>query len=262
MLKNNVIPLLILIVFLVTCKSSDKIYNSTSTYNFAHHFDSLIESTYIDEYIENQKFNIRIDYKGTLHTLKSNMTVNTDSIIFIEFSSSFSIPIASFYAFPEKILVVDNPDRTVFESDYQTISEKLGFEVSFVLIQNVLLGKPYLITKNIHMNKNLNSNNPIISSYLFKDTIYNYTYTFNTVSKELQYFDIINDYSSKYSLSTNYSFDSNYSTNYPQKVITSFKLENNPIEIELDFRNLNIQESIQFQYDSTFKVLPLYPNNE
>ena len=263
MLKIRISFYLLIFFLVVSCKPSNQVVvNENQNFNLLNHIDSLLTNYNNKKAIQNEKFNIRIDYKGTLHTLKSNSTIVNDSIVFIGFSSTFSIPIASFYALPSKILVVDNPQKTVFETDYKTLSKKLGFTVSYTLIQNILTGNPYLILKGQTEKLSMVNNHSIVYSFSENDSIFNYNYTFGLKSKELKFFDISKNSSASNILATTYSFEREYSKRYPQKIVISFYLENNPIEIELDFRNLQVDPKISIPFDSTYKVIPLYSTHD
>lgn len=263
MLRSSIYFILLLIPLVITCKStSKKLVTSKVIYNIEDHIDSLLLIKYSPNSIENEKFNIRIDYKGNIHTVKSKMFLKYDSIIYINFSSTFSIPIATFYAFKNKIQLVDNPQRIVYEADYETLSAKLGFPVSFRIIQSVVDGTPYTLIRSNKLTNRKTENNSIWYNFNNKSTLYNLGFSFNPYTRKMEYFDIANEEHDINFLSTTYTYDNKYSQIYPQSVLLNFFLNNEPLEIELDFRDIVLNNYFSVPYDSTFIVLPLFPSND
>jgi outer membrane biogenesis lipoprotein LolB len=137
---------LILILFIVGCKSTKNI-SSSSELN-----TKLSSKQIIKEHSKQEaKFNtlqsrVKVEYiqgnKSQAHTI--NLRIEKDKTIWI---SSF-LNVIRVKITPEKVGYYNKLDNTYFEGDFSLISDLLGIELDFNKAQNLLLGEAIFDLKN------------------------------------------------------------------------------------------------------------------
>jgi hypothetical protein len=225
-------------------------------------FDSIRKVDLPIKKLEIEKAKIRIDYGGQLRTLKTYLAVDVDSFLYLKITTPIGIEVANFLAFPQFILLIDNPEKTVYKSDYNSLSIKLGFPITFNDIVRIFLGFPSHLNmaevsdvKSTKSDTNLNT--------FFIELFYNYNKdTFITKYSNVYEYsfplycflssEIVNNENSSL-ISSQYTRKPEFSSILPQRVFFSFQFNEKPIEVELNYRSFKFDGEVSYRVDSTFQ---------
>ena len=106
------------------------------------------------------KASLSIKYKGRsdLPSLNGSIRMIKDSVIWISLSK-LGFPIAKLIITPQEVKFYEKVSKSYFEGDYQLISDLLGTEFDFAMVQNVFLGEPLFNLKNEKYKANIRENN-------------------------------------------------------------------------------------------------------
>jgi len=140
------------------------------------------------------KASLSIKYKGKsdLPSLNGSIRMIKDSVIWISLSK-LGFPIAKLMITPNEVRFYEKVSKTFFEGNYTIISDLLGTDFNFEMVQNVFLGEPLfnLYSKKYKSSIRENSyklepksENPLLGILFFIDPI-----TFKLNREEFKYVD-------------------------------------------------------------------------
>jgi len=141
MLKKT-IHILIVSVLLVSCKA--KIIEGSTAISMSS--KNIIKNHYEHQF-NKKTINARLKavYRShdDLQTITIKLRLEKDKAIWMS-GTMLGFPLAKIMITPTKVLFYEKLDKTYFEGDFTLLSNFLGTEVDFEIIQNLLIGESIL----------------------------------------------------------------------------------------------------------------------
>ncbi|MFK5879781.1 MAG: DUF4292 domain-containing protein [Flavobacteriaceae bacterium] len=141
MLKKTV-HILFISLLLISCKSK-KVEGSTA---IAMSSKSIIKNHYENEF-DKKTINARLKAvyknKGNLQTITIKLRLEKDKAIWMS-GTMVGIPLAKILITPTKVLFYEKLNKTYFVGNFALLSDFLGTDVDFEIIQNLLIGQSIL----------------------------------------------------------------------------------------------------------------------
>lgn len=145
--------LLLLLVF-VACKSTkvagvEEITAMSSKKIINNHYDESFDENTISGTIK-----AKYQDKRSSQSIGINFRMQKDSAIWMS-GRMLSIPLAKIYITPTKVQFYEKIGKTYFEGDFALLSDFLGTEVDFDIVQNLLLGEAIVDLKDQKFNASI-----------------------------------------------------------------------------------------------------------
>ena len=242
--------ILILLLLLVSCKSTQKIIPSqTSIANTKNEtVASIIKNHYaLKSDFKTAYFKANIDYTDAKQSmsLSSDIRIKKDEIILVSVKL-FGIVMAKAIITPTQVRYYEKINGKFFDGDYKTLSNWLGTDLDFQKVQNMMLGKAMDDLSKGEYAMTIVENEPkleeitkdkFIKSYLFEPS------SFWLTTQE------INQLSPARNLKVNYL---NYK-NYPEAILPGelliFAMQNDQkTDITIVYKNATFNEELNFPY--------------
>lgn len=144
MLKKT-IYILFTSALLISCKA--KIIEGSTA--IAMSSKSIIKNHYENEF-DKKTINARMkavyEDQNNLQNITIKLRLEKDSVIWMS-GTMLGIPLAKIMITPTKVLFYEKLNKTYFEGDFALLSDFLGTDVDFKIIQNLLIGQTILYLK-------------------------------------------------------------------------------------------------------------------
>lgn len=84
----------------------------------------------------------KIDFEGVKNKISAtaNFRIQKDSVIWISLSPGLGVEVARIYICPDSISVLDKINRKYIKTDYQELSAKYQYTISYRMIESIILG--------------------------------------------------------------------------------------------------------------------------
>ncbi len=143
--------LFVFIFVMSSCKSTKTISNTvlismSSKKIINNHYKSSFDKKTINATIK-----ARYQDKKQSHTISIRLRMQKDSAIWMS-ARVLGIPIAKIFITPTQVKFYEKLGKTYFEGDFSLLSDFLGTEVDFDIIQNLLLGQAIVDLENQKFN--------------------------------------------------------------------------------------------------------------
>lgn len=242
--------ILILLLLLVSCKSTQKIIPTQAPLANAKNetVSSIIKKHYaLKSDFKTAYLKANIDYTDVKRSmsLSSDIRIKKDEIILVSVKL-LGIVLAKAIITPTQVRYYEKINSKFFEGDYKTLSNWLGTDLDFQKVQNMMLGKAmddlstgeYVMTivENAPKLEEITTDK-FIKSYLFEPN------SFWLTTQE------INQLSPSRNLKVNYL---NYK-NYPEAILPGelliFAMQNDQkTDIAIEYKNVTFNEELNFPY--------------
>jgi len=145
MFKNSVIIISFLLL-ITSCKSTK---NTTGKITSLTAKNIIKKNTKVSFDRSTVKASLSIKYKGKaeLPSLNGSMRMIKDSVIWISLSK-LGFPVAKLMITQSEVKFYEKFSKTYFDGNYKIISDLLGADFNFEMVQNVFLGEPLFHLKN------------------------------------------------------------------------------------------------------------------
>lgn len=143
--------LFILIVISTSCKSTKK---ATSSSIVSMSSKKIVKSHYETKFDKSTiTANIKARYsdKNRSQVVSIKLRMQKDSVIWMS-GRFLGIPMAKIIITPTKVIFYEKLGKTFFEGDFKLLSDFLGTEVDFEIVQNLLVGQAILDLKTQKFN--------------------------------------------------------------------------------------------------------------
>ena len=190
MFKNSVIIISFLLL-ITSCKSTK---NTTGKITSLTAKNIIKKNDNVSFDRSTVKASLSIKYKGKseLPSLNGSMRMIKDSVIWISLSK-LGFPVAKLMITPNEVKFYEKVSKTYFDGNYKIISDLLGTDFNFEMVQNVFLGEPLFHLKNEKYKASIRENsyelvpkskNPILSILFLIDPV-----TFKLNREDFKYAD-------------------------------------------------------------------------
>ena len=156
MLKR-IVYLFIIIMAVTSCKSS-KVTDANTALGLSA--KKVIKNHYkntFDKETINARLKVKYAGKSKLPGVSASLRVKKDQTIWISLSK-FGFPVGKILITPNRVSYYEKINRTYFDGDFSLLSNWLGTEVDFEIVQNLLLGQAISNLKNEKFLLNLHQN--------------------------------------------------------------------------------------------------------
>lgn len=260
---HSIIAVFAMVIFTIFSCSVYKMQESNNTISFDRDnvLDSLsnyvipFKSVYID------KAKIRIDYNGQLRTLKATIETEIDSFFSLSIHTSLGQEVANFIALKNKVFLVDFSEKSIYNVDYNVLSEKIGYPITFSRIIDIFLGLPpkHFMKNDKIVTAEYISNKKEFFSFSYGDTSfvrgetrsYYYNYNFFVKSRRLNSSSYINEKDEKI-ISNEYTFNSDFRNIIPLIINSHFFYKLQPFEIEIYYKSVLLNTDVSYSINTDF----------
>lgn len=139
MLNKSVI-IIIFLLLITSCKSTK---SSTASIANLSAKNVIKKNDKVEFNRTSIKASLTVRYKGksNLASLNGSMRMIKDSVLWFSFSK-IGFPIAKLMITPDEVKFYEKISKSYFVGDYEIISDLLGTEFNFDMVQNLFLGEP------------------------------------------------------------------------------------------------------------------------
>ncbi|MDL2231197.1 DUF4292 domain-containing protein [Porphyromonadaceae bacterium OttesenSCG-928-L07] len=88
-----------------------------------------------------KKLDLSINQNGKKNNLSGSLKIQRDTFIWISLTASLGIEVARLWITPDSVKFVDPYNKQYLLADYQYFSERLGINMSYECLQNILTNK-------------------------------------------------------------------------------------------------------------------------
>jgi len=265
-LKGGYLNFLITILFFTLLTQSCKVKQSKNNveykqFNEISFIDSISKRVIPFNSIILENAIIRIEHDGHLRSLKTELVSKIDSFLQISVFTKLGIEVAKLIAFNDYILLIDNPEKSIYKADYEELSNKLGINLTYNDIIKLIFGYPYKIsTENkISCNKTIsyNQNSMVKIEFMQKEKLDTLETTFFYINefdlpKGLLVNAIIKNKSNEDLFTAYYNKREDHNKYLPQRINLKFLYESKEIELDFELKKLLFDNKVFFSIDSTF----------
>ena len=190
MFKNSVI-IIFLFLLITSCKSTRSGTGNIASLS-AKNIIKKNDKASFDRSTIKASLSIKYKEKSNLPSLNGSMRMIKDSVIWLSISK-LGFPVAKLMITPHEVKFYEKVSKTYFEGNYKIISDLLGTDFNFEMVQNVFLGEPIFNLKNEKYKANIRENNyelvpksinPLLSFFFLIDPV-----TFKLEREEFKYAD-------------------------------------------------------------------------
>ncbi len=198
---------------------------------------------------------LKIDYNDgdNNQSFRVSLRMKKDEIIWI--SAPFSVVKAK--VTPDRVEFFNKLDKEYFEGEFDYLSQILGTELNFEKVQNLLLGEAVMDLRNekyvLDIVQGKYQLKPKQSNELFKILFALEPKSFKIASQEIS-----QPWKSRF-LNMNYSYQEVDRKVIPEKVVIKAETTEEQTKIELEYKNLEFNQSMNYPYKvpSGFKRIAL-----
>ena len=205
------------------------------------------------------KASLSVKYKGKsdLPSLNGSMRMIKDSVIWISFSK-LGFPIAKLMITPSDVKFYEKVSKTYFDGNYKIISDLLGSDFNFEMVQNIFLGEPVFDLKNEKFKSNIHENkyklhkkteNPVFKIFYLIDPI-----TFKLNKEEFKYLEKDQILTILYK-----DFNKIDESLFPKGFLIEASDKKNKTIIDVNYRNVLFDSEMRFpfQIPSGYKLIKM-----
>jgi len=255
MFKNSVIIILFLLL-ITSCKSTK---NTTGKITSLTAKNIIKKNDKVSFDRSTVKASLSIKYKGKseLPSLNGSMRMIKDSIIWISFSK-LGFPVAKLMITPSEVKFYEKVSKTYFDGNYKIISDLLGTDFNFEMVQNVFLGEPLFHLKNEKYKASIHENsyelvpktkNPILSILFLIDPV-----TFKLNREDFKYADKGQNLTILYK-----DFNKIDESLFPKGFVIKAADKKNQTIIDVNYKNVLFDSAMRFpfQIPSGYKLIKI-----
>ena len=255
MFKNSVIIISFLLL-ITSCKSTK---NTTGKITSLTAKNIIKKNDNVSFDRSTVKASLSIKYKGKseLPSLNGSMRMIKDSVIWISLSK-LGFPVAKLMITPSEVKFYEKVSKTYFDGNYKIISDLLGTDFNFEMVQNVFLGEPLFHLKNEKYKASIRENsyelvpkskNPILSILFLIDPV-----TFKLNREDFKYADKGQNLTILYK-----DFNKIDESLFPKGFVIKAADKKNQTIIDVNYKNVLFDSAMRFpfQIPSGYKLIKI-----
>lgn len=154
---KKTIYLVLLLVVLSACKSTKSTTGFTTTSMSSKKVVKKHYKVSFDKETINASIKIKYKDANRSQSVSLKMRMQTDSAIWMS-ARFLGIPMAKIYMTPNSVSYYEKIGKTYFKGDFTLLSDFLGTEVDFQMIQNLLLGQAIESLKGLKLDSEIYEN--------------------------------------------------------------------------------------------------------
>lgn len=251
----------LLLIFSLSCRTFKQVNNNSNSLTASNIYDSTLTNQF-DFQSLSLRFTLKYSGESKSLSLKGNMKIIKDSIIWISLSPGFGIEAVRVLCTNDSIFMLNRLNKTITKANYSYLNKMWKIQADYKSLESILTNrffvypndneKMHIVMKNFTVKNDTNS---MILSRTSPDAISNIIKFKN--SSFLIYSYLIQDIKNLRTLLINYK--SNFSDEYPnfpsQIDITSNNKTTN-LKAKLFYKKLTINsiKSYSFRVPSSYKV--------
>ncbi|MFN8256448.1 MAG: DUF4292 domain-containing protein [Bacteroidales bacterium] len=254
--------LVIISVLVVSCKQKKLITDIPKLNNMEFVYDSIKNADFNFKTL-NVKFNIRYEKKSQTMTLKGNLKMLKDSIIWISLSPGLGIEAAKLMCTNDSIYFMDKMNNTLTKGKYNYINNLYKVSVDFKSLQAILTNNFFIYPSAID-EKDEFLKNYIISKDSMELSVYrkNFESVENMINLDKKRYKInsclINDVNNRKSLSVKYNkAENNENFNLPGFINIKSASADKFLLLDLEYNKIVMNENLTFSFKvpSDYKII-------
>jgi hypothetical protein len=246
-LLNNLFFFLIIFAAIISCniiKPHQNGKEKVKSLTYKKLLNSINENQFHYEWLR-LKGDANIRFKGEDEKIKTNFRLRNDSIIWMNFSKSSFQLLTSLVGKDSIKALIKYPEKKYFSGSFKELQKMIGVDLSFTLIENMLIGKMIGVSKSKKTNVQIKENKYYLEFENKKDELIKKSYTIQYwIDPTILKCDSIAVYIEGNETKMNISYN-----NWGQINKQVF-----PMNLNFNFSNLNDTISLDLQYKSPIKI--------
>lgn len=237
--------ILFLLGLLISCKST-----SASTSSLANLSTKVIlkknkEASFTPNYL---KSNLVVKYKGKadVPTLNAALRMAKDSVIWISFSK-LGFPVGKIKIEPNRVQFYEKLNRSFFDGDFKLISNWMGTDFDFNMVQNLFYGDALLTMKRKQLQGEIDQNNYKLSLKQ-KETIFQLLYWVDPTHFKLTKEEIYHLQKSQKLTILYKDFQKINESLLPKRFVIEAKEKENTTVIDVNYKNTSEVGMLKFPF--------------
>jgi Domain of unknown function (DUF4292) len=243
---------LLMIIFLMSCKSKAVLVDSKATMNDSMNENIMSSKKIIQNHYDNKNEFSTLYIRSSAKYKDENQSQNVSAEIKIKKDEKILVSIRFLGITMAKALITPNQVKyyekisgTYFEGDYQSLSQWLGTDLDFIKIQNMLLGQPIDdLTKENYITVSMDN---FYKLNRVEDKTEK-TFSFETEKYLLKKQEIIQTEKQRM-FEVNYSNFQNFTSAFlPSNLFINAVQKKGKTEISIDYNSITFNEDLTFPY--------------
>ena len=254
--KVNIIFIILIFcagIFMNSCKTIKPVTHATKGSNLGNIYDSLKLAEFNFKTL-NIKFNVKYEKKTQSLTLKGNLKILKDSIIWISLSPGLGIEAARLMLTKDSVFLLDKLNGSLTKGKYTYLKNLYKVDVDYNSLQAILTNN-FFIYPSVSNEKNEFTNRFHISKDSIELAVYrkDELSVENLVNIQKSVYRInsylINDVPNRRSLNVNYQSKASHDQkNFPGSITIKSVNENKFLNIDLDYTKVTLNEDLTFSF--------------
>lgn len=244
---------LFIVIFSITCKTIKPIVESKTSYNLSNIYDS-IKNNEISYKTLDIKFNIQYESVEQNMSLKGNLRILKDSIIWVSLSPGLGIEAARFMCNRDSLFILDRVKKNYTRGNYEYIKKTWKIDLDYSSLQSILTNRIFIYPlsndEKSDFSKNFMLKNDSTNLEVYRKTVSNIENLIKISRPDFkitEYF--ISDITNLKTLSVKYTFDKLADGNPFIKTIVIKSLNKDKfINIELDYTKIGFNSDPNFSF--------------
>lgn len=246
-LSNNSYIAIVIFTIFISCNIIKPRQNNNEeikSLSFKKLINSIHENQFDFEWLR-LKGDANIVLQGENERIKANFRLRNDSVIWMNFSKASFQLLTSLVGKDSVGALIKYPEKKYFSGSFIELKKILGIELSFELIEDILIGRMIGINKNKKTNVQINGDKYYLEFKNLNNGLMENNYTIEYwINPTLLKCDSIAVYVKESETNMNISY------NNWEKINTQYF----PMNVNFNFTNLSDTVSLDLQYKSPLKI--------
>lgn len=199
-----------------------------------------------DEDFLSADLKIRFEKGRTKQNLVVKMKIQNDSTIWLS-GTFFGFPVAKAIITPSRVSYYVKINKTYFDGDFSTLSNLLGTELNYDMVQNLLLGDAMFKLKSSNYSSTIDQKAHLLSPKNDMD-IARILFWFNPLNYKVERQEIKQLSDNKFLSITYPSYLKVAETHIPQKLEISASSKKENAKISIEYKSVKLEKSLTFPY--------------
>jgi hypothetical protein len=233
---------------LFSCGSTTKITDRANIVEASSR--QIIKNHYKNTFDENTlSADLKVNYKSGKNSqgLKIKLRIKKDETIWLS-GSVYGFTIAKAIITPTRVsYYMKFPSKTYFEGDFSSISDLLGAELNFTMLQNLLLGDALFKLKSKNFEAEIDQQAYLLTPKSQK-AIADILFWIHPLNYKIEKQEIKSREDNKFLAITYKNYQTINTTEIPGAIEVLTKGDKNNTTIHIDYKSVRINENLSFPY--------------